>query len=168
MRGGLLLASVLMLGGCATYGKSLSLTTLEAQHASMTSKVVQVHGWLTPCHGRSCLMVEDRDYGLWLEQAGALERRMTRRGDMSVQLPPHRGNITGVSFGPSAAFDKQVANLRYSLAEVVVQARVTDECWSSPDAGEIIICADRANQLEPIRLVKVIQQIPLPLDPEEY
>ncbi|HEX5258220.1 MAG TPA: hypothetical protein VFW35_05500 [Sphingomicrobium sp.] len=160
---------VCTLSACATYGNSIGVSELKARHSSLTSRIVQVHGWLTPCGFRSCLMVESRDYGVWLEQAGALERRMDVRGETSVQFPPPPDRRSGgVSFGSSWSFDRQVAKLRHSLAEVVVEARVTDECWSSPAEGKIVICGDRANQLEPIRLVKVIQEIPLPSDPEEY
>src|SRR6185437_5233553 len=103
------------LSACATYGNSIGLSELKARHSSPTSRIVRVHGWLTPCGFRSCLMVESRDYGLWLEQAGALERRMDVRGDTSVQFPPPPDRRSGgISFGPSRSFDRQVAKLRHS------------------------------------------------------
>jgi hypothetical protein len=164
-----LVLSLFLCGCAAPYGQALGVAELKTHHAALASKVVEVHGWLLPCHFRSCLLVESRDYGLWLEHAGALERRMDRRGDTSVQFPPPPDRRSGgVSLGSSASFDKQVAPLRDYLSEVIVEARVTDECWSSPETGEIVLCADRSNQLEPVRLVKVIQRIPLPSDPEEY
>jgi len=174
MRWPLLLGT--FLSGCAgTYGHTLGVAELNAQHGALTARTVQVHGWLLPCHFRSCLLVESRDYGMWLEHVSALGRRMETRGDTSVQFPPRPKTLTAVSLGSSAPFDKEVVGLRDYLSEVIVEGRVTDECWPGPPkldpvSGQqtITICADRAKQLEPIRLVKIIQQIPLPLEPEEY
>jgi hypothetical protein len=90
--------------------------------------------------------------------------------DTAVGREAHESSAhkASVSFGANSAFDRQVAKLRNSLAEVIVEARVTDKGWTEVyNDGSFAICADRCNQLQPVRLVRVLQQEPLLRAPPE-
>jgi hypothetical protein len=140
-----ILPGVGLLACVSTGGESLSVQELEAKHARLTGQVVRVHGWLVPCGGRSCAIVGSLDY------ARALH-------DDEV---PDPADTSFVSIGFDSRFDEQVRYLRKYYTEVVLDARVTDQCWgdTQPD-GSVLVCADRGDQLYPVRLVAVGRKVP--------
>ena len=147
MRGCLGLGLALALSGCASMSAdrgTLSVQELEANHKRLANSVVRVRGWLTPCGGRSCAI------------AGSLKYLESLRKDS-----PEPPDTSYVSIEYQAEFDESVRSLRDYYSEVILEARVTDQCWSDiqPD-GSVIVCADRGNQLIPMRLISVFQKVP--------
>ena len=57
-----------------------------------------------------------------------------------------------LSIGPSRWFDAFAE--RHAPTRVTLRARLNNRCISDPGRGNIAVCADRANSLEPLSLVR--------------
>jgi hypothetical protein len=139
----LLLLVAVLLCGCATQSRDqtrvLSVKEVNAHASELDGKTIRIRGWLPRCGGRDCSLYESKlDADTFLE------------GRARVRL---------LSIGYDPKFD---AAVRPNLpATIVLEAQLNADCLNprmkkSPDGTQYItICADRADDLKPIRLINI-------------
>ena len=125
----LAIASMLVLGGCATHAapRVLDVREIVENAGALDGKEVLVSGWMANCHPLSCGLFQSR--------------RETGRS-----FPYY------LSIGPSDWFDA-FAN-HGPARQVVLRVRVNAKCISNPGTGEIAVCADRPTTLEPLGTIR--------------
>jgi hypothetical protein len=130
----LLLLALSANGAMAREGATLSVAEAVARHGELNGRVVRVKGWLGTCQGLSCSLYETL--------AGA-------RG---------QGAEAGwLSIGSSVAFDRRARRLRHK--RIVLEARLHAVCFNDPTPPGIVeVCADRVEQLQPIRIVRILSR----------
>lgn len=136
MKAAIALAILVFSASCATARgtQALSVADVVARHNELDGRVVRIRGWVGECHGRSC--------GLYETRSGA-HGNGAEAGSLSI--------------GTAPAFDRQVRSL--GRAQIVVDARVRAVCFNDPmPAGVVEVCADRVDQLQPIRIVQVLSR----------
>ena len=112
----------------------LSVAEVVAQHRALDHRVVRVRGWMRICQGRSCSIFETR--------SGA-EGRGAEAGWLSIGFTP--------------SFDRRMGSM--GLVQIVLEARVHAVCFNDPmPNGAIEVCADRVDQLQEPRLVRVLSR----------
>ena len=133
------LAAALLIGlgaGCVTArpAPTLGVAEVVARHTELNGRVVRVRGWIRTCHGRGCSLCET--------SAGA-EGRGAEAGWLSIGWAPN--------------FDRQVRSL--GLVQIELEARVRAVCFNDPmPAGVVEVCADRVDQLQNPRLVRILSR----------
>jgi hypothetical protein len=112
---------------------------VDAHASELDGKTIRIRGWLPRCGGLDCSLYESKfDADTFLEQPGGKHL---------------------LSIGADPKFD---AAVRPKLpANIVLEAKLNSECLNprmrkNPDGTQYItICADRTDDLKPIRLIKI-------------
>ncbi|HEV2746112.1 MAG TPA: hypothetical protein VGW34_02295 [Allosphingosinicella sp.] len=105
----------------------MGVKDVVANARALDGQEIEVQGWIEECHRLSCPLYASA------EEVGK---------DWPYLL----------SVGSSRWFDAFAAD--NAPTQVTLRARLRDRCINDPAKGIISVCADRANTLEPIRLLQ--------------
>lgn len=133
----------LALASCVTLpdGPVWSVRQVMDNSDAVDGKVINIRGWVQHCERFGC---------------GLYDSREEYRRDQDPDRGPGPGDPYGLGFhlsiGTSAWFDEEAALNAPSY--VVMTARVDGRCMDDPKFGDIAVCTDRSNTLEPVRIIR--------------
>jgi hypothetical protein len=138
----------LLLAGCVTPPSSTEhVWTVDQafQHAAkLDGRTILVRGWLPRCGGLDCTLYSSKT---------AADRFWENRGHNRI-----------LSIGAAPEFDRVIRS--QVPAEIVLRARVNADCLRkneirNPDGTiDIILCADRTDDLIPLQIISVRRAVP--------
>ena len=116
--------------------QGLTIKDVVGRHESLDGKQVRLTGWIKSCENYSCEMT-----------------------DRAAQ----NGSVIRIGYAPD--FDFELAKFKGFEVHIVVDGIVHAGCFGhETDANmpaEVVVCTDRAGQLDKPKLIKVLETQPL-------